>query len=206
MSRHITLVPREQHPPRWVLVLIALAFIAAVAGLFRWLESKDTQQRVAGVPAKFDKGPQQQAQRPEGQQPETQQPETQPPEGQPPETQRPVAELKLLLETPVEELVGRQVVLEDVPVQQVVGDFTFWVGLDAQSRVPVVLRGELMQRQPESRVQVREGGRVRVFGVVRELRDVEAIDSPGYLSAREREDLRRAGLFISAQRVVPLGP
>lgn len=192
MSRHITLAPREQQPPRWALVLLALALIAGVSVLFRWLEGQDTGNRVAGVPAKFDREPSGGRAR----QPETRQPET----------QRPVADLKLLLETPVEELVGRQVVLEDVPVHQVVGDTTFWIGPDARSRVPVVLLGELMQRQPELRVQVREGHRVRVFGVVRELRDVEVIDSPGFLSAQEREELRQAGLFISAQRVVPLGP
>lgn len=187
------------------MVLLALILIAGVSVLLRWLETRDTGHQVAGVPTKFDMAPS----REQARQPERPQPEQQPPEQrQPmPETQRPVADLKLLLETPDKKgLVGLQVVLEDAPVQAVVGNYTFWVGPDARSRVPVVLIGELMQRQPEARVRVREGERVRVFGVVRELRDVDVIEPTGFLSAKEREELERVGIFISAQRVVQLGP
>jgi hypothetical protein len=117
-----------------------------------------------------------------------------------------VTELKQLLEAPSEEaLVGRQVVLEEVPVHEVVGDYTFWVGTDAQARVPVVLLGELTQRQPDPQVQVRQGQRLRIFGFVRRMRDAGALeDADVWLSPRELEALRQERFFISALRVVPL--
>ncbi|HSP78982.1 MAG TPA: hypothetical protein VLQ93_10660, partial [Myxococcaceae bacterium] len=184
---------------------------------------KDTEGKVAGVPSEFMRPPREMEQPPreverpprEVERPprEVERPPREverPPreERPPPEEELPlVVDLELLLTTPdKEKLVGRQVELEDAPVQSVVGDFTFWVGPDAERRVPVVLLGELMGRQPETRVEVRAQQRVRVFGVVRGLRDVESFDADRLLSPREREALQQSDIFISASRVVTLEP
>jgi hypothetical protein len=180
MSRHlILLAPRTDQPPRWALVLFALVLFAGVAVLFRWLAQKDTEGKIVGKPAQFMR---------------------------PRKKELPLeVDLVQILTTPDKaRLVGRQVALENAPVQSVVGDFTFWVGPDARRRVPVVLLGELMERQPETRVEVRQGQRVHVFGVVRRLRDVALLEEERFLSPQEREALRQSDIFISASRVVTL--
>lgn len=208
MSRHIILAPRTDQPSRWALVLLALVIIAGVAVLFLWLEGHDSKGQVAGVPAELMR-PEREVRTPAREQAPAREEQAPAREERPaPEKELPqVLDLNLLLTAPDKSrLVGRQVVLEDAPVQSLVGNFTFWVGPDARNRVPVVLLGELMMRQPESRVQVEVGQRVRVFGVVRELRDVDALEEARFLSPQERESLRQAGIFISAQRVVTLKP
>jgi hypothetical protein len=190
MSQRINLAPRDDQPPRWALALFALVLMAGVAALFRWLERTDKEGQVAGVPAQLMRPPE----------------EVAPPrevETPPREEELPLeVDLELILTTPDKErLVGRQVAMEDAPVQDVVGDYTFWVGPSEQKRVPVVLLGELMDRQPERRVEVREGQRVRVFGVVRRMRDVEWIEHDRLLSPQDREALRQSEIFISALRV-----
>ncbi len=196
MSQHLALMPRAQHPPRWALTLFALILMVGAVVLLHWLNVRDAGDRVAGTPAQFSKPPEQEAAAPP-------QPRQEPIVMVAPTL---VTELHLILEAPEQaRLVGSEVVLESVPVQEVVGDYTFWIGQDADARVPVVLFGELTGRQPEQQVQVRQGERVRLFGVVRKLRDVDAIERAGFLSPGEREALRRSEIFISAWRVVPLG-
>jgi hypothetical protein len=92
------------------------------------------------------------------------------------------------------------VALVDVPVQQVVGDYTFWIGPAPDRRVPVVLHGERMGRQPERRVEIRDGQRVDVFGMIRLVRDVANMDEAWALQPAEREELREALIYISADR------
>ena len=96
---------------------------------------------------------------------------------------------------------GRQAVLIDVKVQAVPGDYTFWVGPDQQTMVPVVLRGELKGRQAETQTKVRPGDVVRVFGVLRQTAGSSVFAEDHLLDAQETDEILKRYLFVEASRV-----
>lgn len=171
MTSDELLQERENDPRRWILVVIAVFVTAAVLALFKLFEISDEGNRVAGNPTNISKT-------------------------------GAISKLAHIVNEPAKaNLVGREVALDAAPVESVVGDYTFWIGNDASGRMPVVLLGELTERQKESATEVAKRQNVRVFGVVRELNEVSAIDVPGYIDEKEKLALKQARYYISALRV-----
>jgi hypothetical protein len=94
-------------------------------------------------------------------------------------------------------LLGRTVVLENVEVDRVVGDFTFWAG-SPPNDVPIVLLGERMARQPELRVEVREGQRVSILGFVRQAQNAEWMR---LVTDEEKAEFLAQPVYVSAIHV-----
>jgi hypothetical protein len=165
---------KYEDAPRWALLLTVLALIAAVVGGFRWLNARTGLDHVVGQPATLGE-------------------------------QGPLASIDPILDerTPAN-LIGRSVALEGAALQEVAGDYTFWVGPSAQRRVPVLLWGELTARQPEKEARLRPGRRVRVFGIVRDMREFTAFGTDPLLSAEQLSEIEQHAVFISARRVLPL--
>lgn len=153
-----------------VLLLIALAIITTVVLLFVGARSVTGAGRVIGAPGMF-RGAQ------------------------------PITSVTTIVREPAREnLIGREVILDDVPVLGVPGDYTFWVGTGEEA-VPVVLRGELTGRQRERETEIREGQRVRIFGTLRQMRSVAAIDDFEILSAEAARAIAKSEVYVSATRV-----
>lgn len=77
-------------------------------------------------------------------------------------------------------MVGRQVQLGNVRVQEVVGDRTFWVGPSADQRALVVLNEEPTPNQPgvEGRYDVTTGQVINVNGTIRNTNDPAFASKP----------------------------
>ena len=101
-------------------------------------------------------------------------------------------------------LEARDVVLR-VRVLRVLGNYTFIVGTEQNAAV-VTLFGEVTGRQPETKTEIRAGDNIIVYGVIRRLRDIESIEEIATLATDERAELQRHDVYISALRVVQLGP
>lgn len=161
---------RERDLPLWLLASISFAILGAGGALLYSATQLTSSAGIVGAPSQF--GEQGVITRLDD-----------------------LAELKKWEPDPV----GRRVALRDVPVVRVTGDYTFWVGSGLETGVLVALRGELMWRQPESRVTVEANERISVYGVVRDL----DVLGPA-VSELEPEELSRAealGYFIHAERV-----
>lgn len=100
-------------------------------------------------------------------------------------------------------LMARDVVLDEVRVVQVLGNYTFLVGSEENS-VPVILRGELTERQPEIATEIREGQVVRVYGIARLLRSIREIADLTMLTMEEARTLADHEVYVSGERVVVL--
>ncbi len=98
-------------------------------------------------------------------------------------------------------LIGREVAL-DVRVHEVIGGYTFWVGSPAAGRVPVVLFGELTERQPPSEADLMKGQPVRLFGIIRRMRQFTAFGIDPMITEKQLREVRRRPVFISAWRVM----
>lgn len=165
------LLLRAQDAPRWLLLLLVLLLVAPVAGLFAWLQATGRVESVIGQAATLGHEPV-------------------------------VTQLSQVLDEHFSRaLHGRVVALEVEAVQQVVGDYTFWIGPNEDRRVPVVLLGEAKQRQPERVTSVDAGDRVRVYGMIRTIDELSAFDEDHLLQSPHRTALQQHEMFISALRV-----
>lgn len=161
---------RENDWPPAMLALFAVAILAAVTLVYVAFEAGEHGGRIAGEPARFDQ-------------------------------HLPIRELDVILSEPaVDNLVGRQVLLDRVEVDRVVGDFVFWIGDRQRGAVPVVLLGEQTGRQAEGTTEVREGQEVQVVGVIRALVDLDVLDR-GMLDDMQRRALANNAFFIGAEQV-----
>ncbi len=100
-------------------------------------------------------------------------------------------------------LVGRDVILADVVVAEVLGERVFLLRHDDET-VPVVLFGELTGRQLDRAVTLEEGQRLRIYGVVRQLRVIAEIANEDLLDPGEAAKLREHEIYVSALHVAPL--
>jgi hypothetical protein len=157
---------------RFVLLLVVAGLVAVAGAMLAWARSKDPSGRIIGTPASLSSGG------------------------------GPITSVATLLDEPAKgNLVGRGVQLSHAAVQQVVGDHVFLIGPTADRTVPVVLLGELAERQPEGMVQIREGQRVWILG------EVWRTPERGALGALGMEGLARSqgGIFIMAEKAAVLG-
>ena len=165
-------LPTRQDAPRWLLLLIVVALLLAVGAGFVWIQSRPTMNHLVNQPATLG-------------------------------NQGPITGVDQILNEGVPaNLVGREVVLEDVRVQQVVGEYTFWIGPSATRRIPVVLFGELTRRQPPSAANLTEGQQVRAFGVVRSMRDLAAFGTDPMVGPQELKRIHRRPVFVSVSRIM----
>ncbi|OHB38138.1 MAG: hypothetical protein A2882_05810 [Phenylobacterium sp. RIFCSPHIGHO2_01_FULL_70_10] len=94
-------------------------------------------------------------------------------------------------------LVGREVRLQGVSVQEMVGDASFWVGEDQDRRVFVILDEQIPSPPPEveGRVNVNQGQTVDVQGSVRAGDDLPG----GVLDDEGRNALGDRPIYVWAQ-------
>ena len=100
-------------------------------------------------------------------------------------------------------LLAKDVVLADVKIDEVIGERVFLISEQGQN-VPVVMFGELTDRQHDRAVALEAGQRIRIYGVIRMLRSIEEIVDEAALAADDAQKLRDHETYISAFRVVPL--
>ncbi len=118
--------------------------------------------------------------------------------------QGPITSVREIIDERVKaNLLTEDVVLADVEIDQVIGERVFLISEDGQS-VPVVLFGELTDRQHDRAVTLEAGQRIRVYGVIRLLRSIEEITDEEALAADDAQKLQDHAIYISAMRVVPL--
>ena len=166
---------RERDPSRAILLLISVILIAAAAGLLMMAGRLDWERSLIGKPASFSL----------------------PPKEEPAvESRAEDSSGGLITNMAVfasasdpETLQGRQVTLRNVPVLVVPGDYTFWVGPDRKSGMPVLLLGEETARQRDTHVEILPGQRVDIFGIVRRMGGARAILNDPLLDAAERTRL-----------------
>lgn len=162
------------HPlPRWLLSAIAAVLLAAVVAMVVGAGSLSTTRGVVGQPGMF------------------------------PYLEAIVSLDQVTSEDVTENLRARQVILQEVVVEEVLGDLAFLVGQDGET-VPVILFGELTGRQRADAVALRAGQRVRIYGILRK------VFGPGHLQRLARLEptaaakLQGHAVYISAMRVAPL--
>ena len=102
-------------------------------------------------------------------------------------------------------LVGRDVRLEDVAVQEMVGDAAFWIGASGGERVLVILDQQIPSPPPsvEGRVNVNAGQTVDVRGRMRAATDLPPAAG---LEPREREAARGQQVYIWADSAEVVSP
>jgi hypothetical protein len=157
------------------LIVIALSILGAMVGLLVAATSLDIHARVLGRPASLSR------------------------EG-------PIGTVDEIVDEPASALlVGRTVSLQPTAVHEVVADAVFWVGTSEERRVPVLMIGERMGRQPEDRVQIAAGQRAIVYGTVEAVRASSLLSGSELIEPNERRALLERELYISASRVVVAG-
>lgn len=164
-------LPREQDAPRPLILLLIVALLLIVGVSYYSIKQSGLAGSVIGEPMRFG-------------------------------MDEPLMELDdLLQEREKRNLLGRDVALWRVPVERVVGDYTFWVGSDDERRVPVVLLGEQASRQEEHQSEVNRGDTLAVFGTVRAIREVRLLDEVWAMEDEEWASVLTATIYISAIRV-----
>ena len=107
--------------------------------------------------------------------------------------QQPVTDVAVVTRaTDAASLAGRCVRLDEVAVESVTGDVTFWVGPSDRERAFVVLNE---RRQGERTVTVREGQRLRITGTIRRT-PVEGVVE----TTSDRRALADEVIYIRAER------
>lgn len=164
-------IPREQDAPRALIVLMILLMLGGVAGALAWIQRANVAGDVVGRPTPLARA-------------------------------GPIFTVNEILEEPAKgNLLGRDVAIWRTPVQDVSGDFLFWVGPDSTRVVPVVLLGEETGRQVERQTVVERGDTVALFGYVRAVRDASLVDGPVENRIAEWRRLARSMVYISALQV-----
>lgn len=94
-----------------------------------------------------------------------------------------------------EQHAGERISLNRVRVQQVLSDYTFWVGGSVQRSIPVVLTGEWIQKRPEHKVDIRAGDVLNIKGTLAKTAGAEAALK---LSPQERARFDSFRLYVLA--------
>jgi hypothetical protein len=85
----------------------------------------------------------------------------------------PITDMSMLMPAIAPEMVGREVRLEGVQVQEVVSDIGFWVGPSSDQRIFAVLSQEATPGTPtEGEADVNTGARANVTGTIRTRQEV----------------------------------
>lgn len=108
---------------------------------------------------------------------------------------------KFISESQSENLVGSSVLLREVMVKEVLGNYLFMIGNDNVS-IPVVLLGELTSRQREEVTEVYQGQLIRINGFLYSLQDISTIIDNEYISHNEMQQLKQSAVFIMATRAL----
>jgi len=104
-----------------------------------------------------------------------------------------------------EVLQGREAVLDQVEVLDVIGNYTFRVGNESAS-VLVALLGEMTRRQAEGVTEIRVGQMLRIYGVIRLLRSQQEIEDMFMVPSEVAARLLDNAVYVSAVRVIMLEP
>lgn len=164
-------LPRERDAPRPLIIVMILACLLIVAAAYYAIEQSGMAGNIIGEPASL--GP-----------------------------AEPIMELEEILEEREKRnLLGRDVALWRVPVDRVVGDYTFWIGSRERGPVPVVLLGEQTSRQPEPQSAINRGDTLAIIGTVRAVREVRHLDELWAMDEAEWHRIDQATIYISAIRV-----
>jgi hypothetical protein len=118
----------------------------------------------------------------------------------------PITEISEIVDEHVNlNLLGRPVSFDRVYVTKVEGDFVFFASdhSDAaeQDAVPVVLMAERTGRQAEQRIELEAGDAIAIYGQIRRMKP-STFAGDALLTTREREQILKFPVYISAQRVI----
>ncbi len=103
---------------------------------------------------------------------------------------------------PLQALVGRQVELSGVRVQDVVGDKTFWIGPSQSQRLFVFLEEDRTAAKPvEGKVDVNPGQTVAIQGELRRLPSAEEAQRQWGMTPQAFEALKQAQVYLHARSV-----
>jgi len=96
---------------------------------------------------------------------------------------------------------GATVLLQSVRVNEVLGNFVFTVDLGEQESMPVVLLGEITERQAEDKVQIEVNQNARIYGILLPLKGISTIAQEAFMNESEKVKLKSYDHYISALRV-----
>lgn len=175
-SESPTTIPREQDAPRPLIALMILLMLLGVAGAFTWIQQSEAGEQVIGHPL-------------------------------PLAAEGPIFTIEEIIEEETKgNLLGRDVAIWGAPVEEVAGNWVFWIGHEPDRAVPVVLLAEQTSRQAEPQSAVHTGDTLAIFGSVRAVRTVAPLDEQWAMERDEWERLAREPVYISALRVEHLAP
>jgi hypothetical protein len=107
-------------------------------------------------------------------------------------------------------LVGRRIVMRDVPVERVAGDREFWAGRSRSDRVLVIVDAVSLNQAVASSHGLENGQAVDLMGTLERVPGMFGtvrVTSWGRLDQRDASALQRAEVYVYATRVqlVPTG-
>lgn len=165
-------LPREEDAPRWLLASLVVLLLIGSGAALSWLATSGRADQVFGKPPTLGH-------------------------------ERVIMRLEQMLEEPAKpNLVGRDVQIHSVPVQDSVGEYTFWIGPDEANRIPVVLIGEMGGSPAREATSVRDGSVVTIFGTVRATSPGRVFEDDPRLTGEQRAALRSAKVYVAAQTVL----
>lgn len=168
---------REEDAPRWLLVSLVVLLLIGSGAALYWLAASGRADQVFGKPPTLGH-------------------------------ERVIMRLEQMLDEPAKgNLIGRDVQIHSMAVQDSVGEYTFWIGPDEANRIPVVLVGEMGGSPARKATSVRDGSVVTIFGTVRATNSGPVFEEDPRLTEEQRAALRSAKVYIAAQNVlVESGP
>ncbi len=166
---------KESHPwPRSILFTLGFLMILVGIGLFRLIEVTTDLSKISNKTASFSK----------------------------------IDVINSLDDISLEDqklnLNGSPVLLRDVLVKEVLGNYLFMIG-NKDVSIPVVLSGEITGRQQEEKVKIRAGDRLRLTGLLFSLEEPEDIIDPSFIDAKELKRIKNQAVYIYALRTKNLG-
>ncbi len=172
MSQHESL-PREQDAPRWLLASLVVLLLIGSGAALQWLATSGRADQVFGKPSTLG------------------------------HDERVITQLEQILEEPAKgNLIGREVQLHSVAVQDSVGEYTFWIGPDEANRIPVVLVGQMEGGPAGEAARVRDGSVVTIFGTVRATSSGRVFEEDFRLTDEQRAALGSTEVYIVAHTVL----
>lgn len=161
-------LPREEDAPRWLLVSLVVLLLIGSGAGLYWLATSERADQVFGKPATLGH-------------------------------ERVITRVEQILDEPAKlNLIGRDVQIRSVAVQNSVGEYTFWIGPDEANRTPVVLVGEMGGSPAREATPVRDGSVVTIFGTVRATSSGRVFEEDPRLTEEQRAALRSTEVYIAA--------
>ncbi|MCC5637876.1 hypothetical protein LC593_18945 [Nostoc sp. CHAB 5844] len=114
----------------------------------------------------------------------------------------PITDVLVITNANKQSLINRPVQFQNVNVQSVVGDRTFWVGSSNNQRVFVVLAPNLDAGTAENKVVVKQGQKLDLAGVLKPVPSVKQAQQQWQgLTAAEAQGLKEQIIYLEANQI-----